>query len=780
VSTPFAAIRALAAFELRRRWKGLVVIGLVAGLVGAAIVGAVVVARRTATAHARLERAVHVEDARVLLFDRSLTDEVAALPGVDFAWEASLYVAKLGGPGVNYVGMVSGPERPDDLFTPIVVEGRAADPNRADEAVVIEQAALAFGVGAGDELDVTLLLPEEVAMFDTGFGEPDGPSTTLHITGVVRIPGDVDGSPVIAGPAFLETFGQYAAGSTLFVRLDDDPGARQAFLDGARRINASAVPVPGGEEFDPVAVTDSARNEQSVVATARVLVGGLGVFVAVALIAGLVGLAQLLVRHHSAGASQQRVEAALGLTGTERVLVRVVPALVAASVAGAVTVAGALLAGRIEPSGALRRVEPHPGWSPNVAIAFAGGAAVALLVVVMSAVAARRAGGESARADAAPGRAVRWARAVTSAPSVVAGLGFAFGGRGERGSTTRSSFAGVVVGVAGLVAAMTFASSLDRLVSTPSRYGWNGDFAVVDSNDEITAELLADERLEAVTVVASRSFEIEGDNVTGYTFVDRRGTTGWTVLGGRTPTAGGEIMLSARTADRFGRDVGDTVVARGANGGEFDLTVVGVGVGPTLGGERTDELVLVSEDDGGRLGSNESFVETFVRVAPGVDVDEVVAGYAPTYELARRELPPDLRNLDELGRLPEALGMFLALLGVIALVHSLVLTSIRRAHDLAVLRAVGFTRRQVGASVATTAVGVAAIGVLVGAPLGILVGRLVWWGVADAVGVATDVRLAITTLVVGAPVVFAVAVLASVLPARRVARRAPMAALRAE
>ena len=77
----------------------------------------------------------------------------------------------------------------------------------------------------------------------------------------------------------------------------------------------------------------------------------------------------------------------------------------------------------------------------------------------------------------------------------------------------------------------------------------------------------------------------------------------------------------------------------------------------------------------------------------------------------------------------------------------------RRRRELAVLKTLGFSRRQVRATVAWQASTVAAVGLVVGIPLGLLVGSYVWHQVATELGVATDRSwpvLAIVVLALGA------------------------------
>src|SRR5207237_7302721 len=87
-------------------------------------------------------------------------------------------------------------------------------------------------------------------------------------------------------------------------------------------------------------------------------------------------------------------------------------------------------------------------------------------------------------------------------------------------------------------------------------------------------------------------------------------------------------------------------------------------------------------------------------------------------------LPQDVSLLQNVRSLPRALAAFLAVLGVAALGHALVTTVRRRRHDLAVLRAIGFRPRQSAACIFWQAVTVASVGLALGLPLGVVVGRI--------------------------------------------------------
>ena len=69
------------------------------------------------------------------------------------------------------------------------------------------------------------------------------------------------------------------------------------------------------------------------------------------------------------------------------------------------------------------------------------------------------------------------------------------------------------------------------------------------------------------------------------------------------------------------------------------------------------------------------------------------------------------------------------------LVHALVTSVAARRRDLALLKTLGFTKRQILAAVGWQASVIVAIALLVGLPLGIAGGRVAWQAFAHQVGV---------------------------------------------
>ena len=94
----------------------------------------------------------------------------------------------------------------------------------------------------------------------------------------------------------------------------------------------------------------------------------------------------------------------------------------------------------------------------------------------------------------------------------------------------------------------------------------------------------------------------------------------------------------------------------------------------------------------------------------------------------------------------------------------------RRRHEIGLLKALGFVNGQVGAAVCWQATTVALVGIVIGVPLGVATGQVVWRTFATnlgAVPVATVPVLVIAALGAGALVV---ANLLAIAPAVTVAR----------
>jgi putative ABC transport system permease protein len=779
------AVVLVARAELRTRWRGLVGLGLLLGLVGGVVLGAVAVADRTDSAYARLASANGLADAQVLLPAAHTTvfDAVPRLPGVTASWTPVGWTAQVNTPAVRFVSLSGGPDRPPGLADPVVIQGRAPRPDAADEILAGEPAMAALGLHLGDEVILRLLLPAEIARFSQGFGEPDGGFARVRVVGIARAP--VWADPVtglVVTPAFARAHAADVSTRAVFVRLSGtDPATREAFASAlAAAFAADPTPSPLDPLLRPQPSFPTSGVDPTVRAAQLVLLVGVVAFAIVVGLGGLLVVAQGLLRHHGARREAQRIERALGLTLVERAVARVLAGALGALVAGVVGAAVALAAGLVEPLGSQARFEPTPGFRPPWAIALLGGTGLAVLFGAMTAGAAAVV---AARRPALPPvPATNYAR-LGRLPAVLMGLGLAWRGpRTAGGTRTAATVVGLALAVTGIVTTVTFESSLRRLVETPARYGLASDLTVVDARAPDVAELVADRRVAALDVTTSVPVTLGDDAgpVRLLSVEHRKGALPVETVAGRPPAALGEVAVGPRTAERLGLGVGDTVAVRPISGPPVLLTVTGVVVRRGDAGDVLGEGGMVTAAQLPALSTGASATVNADLLATPGRADFLFRELSSRLEVYRTATPSEIRNLGDLLMLPELLAVVLAAVGGAAVVHVLLAAGRRHGRDLAVIAVLGATPGQVRATLAVAAAATVLPAVLVGVPVGLGVGRVVWWEVATSTGVGGDVAVPVALIAGIGLMLLAGALLATVVPAGRAVRTPPAAVLAGE
>jgi ABC-type antimicrobial peptide transport system permease subunit len=119
-------------------------------------------------------------------------------------------------------------------------------------------------------------------------------------------------------------------------------------------------------------------------------------------------------------------------------------------------------------------------------------------------------------------------------------------------------------------------------------------------------------------------------------------------------------------------------------------------------------------------------------------------------------------------------------LAVATLAHVLLTGVRRRRRDLAVLKALGFTRWEVLRTVAWEASALAAAAVLVGIPLGVIAGRLSWALFAGAAGIGDHATVNVPLVLLAVPATLLLANVIAAWPGWAAARLRPAQVLRTE
>ena len=772
-----SAIRYWVRAARRRHWVGIVVLAVLAGLgLGLASV-AFTGARRADTAYDRLRSETLAPDA--LIGQADAPDDVLAAVAEDpsvtalgrFAFVAVAPEPLV--PGVTGGAFVA----LDDamfvtVYRPLAIEGRLARPEATDEVVVNEAMADAGGFEVGQSVTLT-----------AGFEDPQpiGEATVVGVTrGIFDVGANTGNPSMLLSSAFLEAYPdtvEPGGSPVLLARLADGTDGVDEFSAAASA--AAGTDVVAGSADDEAIAVERALSVQTI---------ALGVLGLIAGLATLAAAVQALGRLLDASLAEVPVLVELGVRPGQGARLGVLLAIPVIALSPLVAI-GVTLAGTPRvPTGFARTVDPSVGTHLDPVVLVGLTAAWVLVMVAEAALAGRRAG-RGSRAGVEPVRAVTGSlplRARLGSQAALAPV------RARAGAAARSALVAGVVTVAGVVAVATFTASLDRLRDDLTLAGW--DFDAVLSGfepnlDDFRAtmsdvgDLEGEPGVAAVSWVSIVEVAVEGGDapmaLESYAFDPDAGAVYPTLRTGRPPLSDDEVAVGLDVLRGRGLHLGDQLTLSGTEG-RADLEIVGVGPFPELGnsGDLSTSASL-TRATAQRIGATEVGAAALVQLEPGTDAS-VLEAYRGPAEVIEPFESGRVRNLGEVGATPTVLAVFLAALGLTAVLHSLLRSLRARRHDLAVLTAVGFRRRDLLAISGWQAVTAAAVSLVLGIPLGIAIGRLAWSATAAATGV-------VEVIVVPGLIILAMGVttlLAWTIAARLIARlvvRGPAAiALRAD
>ena len=147
---------------------------------------------------------------------------------------------------------------------------------------------------------------------------------------------------------------------------------------------------------------------------------------------------------------------------------------------------------------------------------------------------------------------------------------------------------------------------------------------------------------------------------------------------------------------------------------------------------------------------------------------------------AAPQRPGAIVDLDQVRNVPLWLAT-LAALGATLTVGNLVASEVaRRRRDLALVKSIGFSARQVRRAVMWHATTVAVVTVVVAVPVGAVVGRVAWRFVAHTIGVSPTPTMPPLLFLTVLPLAVVVANLVAAVPGRLAARTSVAMALRSE
>jgi hypothetical protein len=492
---------------------------------------------------------------------------------------------------------------------------------------------------------------------------------------------------------------------------------------------------------------------------------------------------------------------------------------------GASIVAGSILAAAVAialsplaPLGPARPVDPDRGFTADWTVLGLGLVVLVLVLGVSAGLLAHH---------GAPHRAERRRRFVARRsataefmarsslpPPAVAGTQFALErGRRSNAESTRWALLGTVTAMVVIAATLTFGSSLQTLVSQPRLYGWNWDYAVQSSdgygpvpNQAVTRAVAHNPAISATSGVWFATLQLNGVEVP-VLVAQPNAPVGPPIVVGHGVQAPNQIVLGAATLAQLHEHIGGTIGMRftpNFPSPPIALRIVGVATMPAIGIAESLHTsmatgAIVPDDNGPftkRLGPDaypgcNGPNMLFVRVRGGVGSRRGVAAVHGIVTAANAVLsnepsdsacggnvasllsvqhPAQIANYRSMGTTPVLLAAGLALGAVFALGLALTASVKRRRRDLALLKTIGFTRRQLAAAIAWQSSVAAVVGIVVGLPLGVVLGRWLWTLFAGEIGAVPAPTVPVAWLAVAGVAALVLANVVAAFPGRSAAR----------
>ena len=823
---------------LGHRRGGYVAIVLLVGLVGGLAMGGVAGARRTQSSFPKFLRSTNPSDLIVAHIDSSndsnATDPaflraVARLPHVKHVESSTNVSEQVFGPdgvghrgsiydvfnsSVTTIAYVDGEQFTQDR--PSAIRGRLLDPTRPDEMNMSAGAAAVLHLHVGDVVPFDFYTNKQTTEPDYGTGKQKPVrAIRLKLVGIVAysfeiVRDDADAilqfvvfSPALTNPMAKCCLNGPLAGLQLQHGAADDAAVEAEIkqsLPGSSLVKITSV---------VEATAERSLAPQSV---------ALGVFGAIAALAALLISGQAIGRQLRAASVDLETMRALGAGPGMTQLDGAIGVILAV---GAGSVLAALITvalSPIAPLGPVRHVYPSRGFTVDWTVLAVG---VVTLIVILgslaSIIAFRLAPHRVARrARLAKPRSSRVAAAAAAggvSVSGVAGLRLALDpGRDQRAVPLRSAILGAVLAVVVVVSTVIFGASLNTLVAHPALYGWNWNYEMLGPYGGLgqvaqpaAGKLLGrDPYVAAWSVASFDNLAIDGRTVPvmGTTL---NAAVGPPILSGHALAGANQIVLGASTLAQLHKHVGDTVLLNNGITKPTRLTIVGTATLPAIGQLTSLHLeigtgavilqTLMPPQDFGFFANPKQRVQLpqaiLVRLRKGADpaaarrsllriATKAQNPQAGPPTLVSVQHPAEIVNYRTMGNTPAWLGAALAAGAVAALGLTLLASVRRRRRDLALFKTLGFTRRQLAATVAWQASVAVALGVLIGAPVGIIIGRTLWNRFAGALHVVPEPTVPALSIVLIGVGALLLANLVAALPGRQAARTHTAVLLRAE
>ncbi|MGO8860906.1 MAG: ABC transporter permease [Acidimicrobiales bacterium] len=772
-----------------RRWGGYLTIIVLIGGIGGIAIGSIAAARRTESSFPTFLASTNPSNLVVIPgpqnpannYSPATTSLLAHLPNVRHLEDASISeVFPLGPNGlpqlsaaankdITMVASIGGLGFTQDRAT--VISGRMADPSNPHEIVMTAVAAGLLHVHLGSRMAFGLYTPTQVSNLPVSGIPTVTPNRTVEVrvVGLVVLGNEVVQDDIDRYPTEI-LFTRALAHELLSPPFLGSEGWTEYGLQLAHgNADVAAVEREIGDAVGPhtlllFQVTSLIESEAQRAIAPQVI--ALFVFGLIAALAALLVVLQAVSRQLQTLGADLEVMRALGADArmtTADGLIGIVGAIVLGSLIAAAVAVGL---SPFSPIGPVRHVYPTPGIAFDWTV-LGLGLVVLIFVLVGGSVALAlrrtpdRAARKRQRTAVRPSTAVRVAVASGLPAPAVAGVRFALApGSGRSSVPVRSAMFGAMLAMIIVVATLTFGASLRTLASEPALYGWNWSYALQPVNDPVSftppqfqSLLRRDLDVDAWTTVQFFTLGVDGQAVP-FMFEPPDSSIAPPLLSGHAVLGPDQVVLGSATLAALHKRIGDTVEAS-YEGQHVTLRVVGTATFPAIGingtfhpstgtGALASTQLLPSGTD--RFCGQQADM-VLIKMRPTVTAAAALANtqriadetnrifaavpessncYGDLVSVLPVQRPAEIADYRTVGSTPALLAAALALAAVTALGLTLAASVRRRRSDLATLKALGFTKRQLLSTVCWQSSVSVSIGIVVGVPLGIALGRWLW------------------------------------------------------
>jgi len=719
----------------------------------------------------------------------------------------------------------------------VVNQGRLASPQRADEIVIAPVVARLLGFHVGQMVPFGFYSNAQQGL--PGFGtKAVAPALRMNmrIVGLASLNSEIVEDDVDILPTFIpltpaftrEAAAHLGLSGALSFGIKTSGGSSTVPL--VEREIARLTP-PGAQVTDHALTPVVAKADRAL----KPISIALGVFGAVALLAAVLVATQLMARRLRVDRDDLRILRALGADPADTILDGVIGLEAALALGSILAALIAFALSPLSPLGPVAPVYPDRGVSWDWTVL---GLGVLALITILGGIAALLAYASAPHRVALRLRLrpTSGARVVASAASAglsapgVVGVRMALEpGEGRAAVPVRSALLGSVLAVALVVTTLTFGDSLHTLVSDPPLYGWNWTYIlnpVGAGGGEVPQVALTmlkhDKDVAAYSGASFNDLQVDGQEVP-FLLENEGATVTPPILTGHRFQGGNEVVLGAATMAQLHKHLGESVtISFGTPAGApvyippTRLRIVGTATFPAIGFASTvsDHTSMgtgvlipfqdlpksfVTAIDSGPVPALVGPNLVLIRIRTGAPPAAALASLHRVVAAADRafaaapggsagnaivvqgvQRPAEIANYKTIGLTPALLVTGLVLGAVAALTLTLVASVRQRRRDLALLKTIGFVRRQLAAAVAWQATTAAVVGIVIGIPLGIVVGRWLWDLFAQQINAVPYPTVSVPSVVLVALGTVLLANLVAALPARSAARTPTAIMLRAE